>query len=177
MTARAYDVGFEVSCVTTPLIVFTNKEDGLWNTTSKVSAEDIDHLKARVELFRFTHQFVSPGDRPDGDSVPECGHHLAKWIVEACGKYDASQVLNPAPLLPVDARSDESAVVNLGSWLDLARPPKRVRVAMVAEIVGLGALNVQELTQEDWERLPSWSCLRPLERRRLLSMVANGTPV
>ena len=33
---------------------------------------------------------------------------------------------------------------------------------------GLGAVDVNELTPEDWESLPSWGLLKPLQRRRLL---------
>ena len=40
---------------------------------------------------------------------------------------------------------------------------------------GLGALDVNELTREDWERLPSWGALRPLQQRRLLESRAAGS--
>ena len=38
--------------------VFTNKAQGLWKTTKKVSAEDVRHMKSRVEMFYFTHQLL-----------------------------------------------------------------------------------------------------------------------
>ncbi len=40
---------------------------------------------------------------------------------------------------------------------------------------GLGAVDVNELTREDWESLPSWGALRPLQQRRLLESGAAGT--
>ena len=40
---------------------------------------------------------------------------------------------------------------------------------------GLGALDVNELTREDRESLPSWGALRPLQQRRLLESRAAGT--
>ena len=32
------------------------------------------------------------------------------------------------------------------------------------DVVATGAVNVQELSKEDWEQLPSWFILKPLER-------------
>ena len=40
---------------------------------------------------------------------------------------------------------------------------------------GLGAAHVDELTREDWESLPSWGALRPLEQRRLLGSRSAGS--
>ena len=37
-----------------------------------------------------------------------------------------------------------------------------------AEIAELGAVAVQELTQDDWEGLSCWKTLRLFEQRRLL---------
>ena len=125
-------------------------------------------MKARVEMFCFTHQFVQPGGRAVGDSVPECRHHLAKWIVEASAAFDAAQGLNAPPILPGDG---EAAIKDLAIFLDRAKAPRRARAAIVADIVAVGAADVQELFQADWESLPSWALLKPLERRRVLAMV------
>ena len=40
---------------------------------------------------------------------------------------------------------------------------------------GLGAVDVEELTREDWESLPSWGALRPLQQRRLLGSRSAGS--
>ena len=50
--------------------------------------------------------------------------------------------------------------------------------ALEQEVEGLGAVDVAELTPEDWASLPTWPQLRPLEQRRLqavlLTPLANG---
>ena len=40
---------------------------------------------------------------------------------------------------------------------------------------GLGAVDVEELTKEDWESLPSWGALKPLQQRRLLNSRSAGS--
>jgi len=40
-------------------VVFTAKEEGLWEPTSRVSAEDVRHLRNRVEEFRFETTVVA----------------------------------------------------------------------------------------------------------------------
>ena len=50
--------------------------------------------------------------------------------------------------------------------------PRAAKVALGAEILGLGAVHVQELTAEDWQGLGSWAMLRPFEQRRLLATLA-----
>ncbi len=57
-------------------VVFTAKEDGLWTPTSKVSAEDIRHLRNRVEEFHFTHVISDVKD------VESCAPCKSRWIVE-----------------------------------------------------------------------------------------------
>ena len=149
-------------------VVFTNKEEGLWNPTSKVSEEDVKHMTSRVEQFRFTHQFVAPGGQPSGSGVSGCGIHLAKWIVDACAAFDVAQGIT---VLPIAAREDENNVLNLSLFLERVKLPRRVHSSITLDVVALGAIDVQELSQEDWAELPSWSLLKPMERRRLLAMV------
>ena len=155
-------------------VLFTNKEIGLWEPVKGVSAEDINHIKARIELFHFTHQFVQPGQRAGGEAVPECRRCFAKWVVDACAAFDASQGLQvlPAPSLPT-----HSGVNDLELFLERAKAPLRVRVGLTADVVALGAADVCELTQADWENLPSWPLLKICERRRVLEMVPPDPPV
>ena len=35
----------------------------------------------------------------------------------------------------------------------------------------LGAVDVKELRLDDWQRLPAWSKLRPMEVRRLVAAI------
>ena len=39
------------------------------------------------------------------------------------------------------------------------------------DAVAFGAVRVKELSQTDWQLLPSWKELRPLEQRRLRAAV------
>ena len=148
--------------------LFTNKEVGLWEPVRGVSAEDINHMKSRVELFHLTHTFAQTG----GEAVPECRCCFAKWIVEACAAFDASQGLQSTTLLPVASLS----VDDLDVFLARARVPVRVQMAINTDVVALGAVDVAELSQADWESLPSWPLLKNLERRRILAMVPPDTP-
>ena len=38
-----------------------------------------------------------------------------------------------------------------------------------------GTVEVDELTLEDWQRLPSWATLRPLELRRLTATLTHSS--
>ena len=42
--------------------------------------------------------------------------------------------------------------------------------SLLSVVVELGAVDIAELTPEDWERLPSYTILRPLELRRLAAI-------
>ena len=158
--------------------VFTNKEEGLWRTTENVSAEDLRHLKSRVEMFRFTHQLFPEGEAPPRGNVEQCRHHLAKWIVTAATAFDAAQGMLPLPApagyypcTQVDADESSSPVADLEQFLKAAKLPVAAEAALAKDVVATGAVNVQELSKEDWEQLPSWVSLKPLERRRLLFFV------
>ena len=59
--------------------VFTAKGEGLWTPTAKISAEDVRHLKNRVEEFRFDHVFETLHD------VESCAPCMARWIVHYSG--------------------------------------------------------------------------------------------
>ena len=45
--------------------------------------------------------------------------------------------------------------------------------ALFSEVAALGAVDVAELSAEDWRGLPSWKQLRPLETRRLLAVIGR----
>ena len=153
-------------------VIFTNKEDGLWNTVRGVSEEDIGHMKARVELFRFTYQFVQPGENVAKETVPECRRCFSKWIVEACAAHDANEGLRSLPLLP---EVEHAGVNNLNSFLDMAKVPARLRLAIARDISALGALDVNELSQADWDALPTWPLLKICERRRILALMPTAS--
>ena len=134
-----------------------------------LAQRDIRHMQARVEMFHFTHQFVRPGEvRGPWEAVPECRRCFAKWIVEACAAFDAGQIVQARPLLPVAGDVDCN---DLSLLLERAKIPPRLRASISADVAALGATAVTELTQADWEELPSWPELKPLERRRILQYV------
>ena len=74
---------------------FTNKEEGLWEPTERVSAEDIRHMKSRVDIFRCTAKF-EPKPRGRGRErppIPQCRFHLAKWVRDGAQVYDTNIVV------------------------------------------------------------------------------------
>ena len=129
-------------------------------------------------MFRCTHQLIKPGSRPSRGSIPQCRHHLAKWIYDASVAFDASQVLQLSPGAPtVDTRvvdssnaGDRSAgtVVSLELFMERAQLPQPAREAITRGVLATGAVDVDELTEEDWEQLPAWQHLRPVARRSVL---------
>ena len=80
--------------------VFTAKEEGLWNPTHRVSAEDVRHLRNRVEEFRFTHVM------PEGSfhDVASCAPCMASWILKYSEEAATGSV--PRPLLPAGSGDD-----------------------------------------------------------------------
>ena len=66
---------------------------------------------------------------------------------------------------------ENSAVHNLALFLERCKIPNRARAAITAEVIDLGAANVEELTQDDWQSLSAWPLLKTCERRRILAMV------
>ena len=151
-------------------VVFTNKAAGLWRPTDSVTMEDIRHLQSRVELFHCAHQVVAPGSRPRHGMIPQCRHHLAKWIREGAEAFDAAQGLLQMPRVASEAVSP-AAVADLDQLLEAAKLPAPARQAISRDVIATGAVHVQELTRGDWEGLPSWASLKCLEQRRLLKLV------
>ena len=152
--------------------VFTNKAKGLWTPTEAVSEEDILHLQSRVECFAFTHKVVPTGSRPK--TTPQCAPHMSRWIRDGATAYDAMQLVQPP--LALTAQVDRNAVaggsvIDLDSFLDAASLPSLAREALAREVAASGAVNVQELTRQDWQQLEAWQLLKPLERRRVLNRV------
>ena len=156
-------------------VVFTNKALELWTPTENVSLEDINHMKSRVELFPFTYTVKRPGTVGVQDGE-ECAVHMARWIRDGAAAYDAAQVLEPGPLpaapgAPATASTGVAAVNDLVQFFDAAQVPTDVREALTRDVVAAGAVDVKELTRQDWENLESWQLLRPLQRRRVLNFV------
>ena len=155
-------------------VVFTNKAEDLWRTTANVTAEDIRHIQSRVECFRFTHRVVPAGARPRRGNVLACPLCMAKWIVAGAAEHDAGQIVAVMP--PASSSGDDNIdasrhVAGLDELLRAAQLPPEAANMLAQDVLHAGAVHVQELSKHDWEDLPSWSILKPLERRRVLTRV------
>ena len=71
--------------------VFTAKQEGLWDPTPRVSAEDVRHLKNRVELFEFKHTIAALQD------VESCAGCMARWVVCFSADFATGTVQRPLP--------------------------------------------------------------------------------
>ena len=87
--------------------------------------------------------------------------------------------MHTPPLLPVVGPSNADGDDGVGGLLGMAELVRNAKVpvakaaALAAELVMLGAVHVQELTQDDWKGLTAWAGLLPLEQRRLLAQVSK----
>ena len=147
-------------------VVFTAKEAGLWEPTNKISAEDVRHLRNRVEEFRFTHSLSNLKE------VDSCAPCMSRWIVE----YSEQAAMGP--LLPLPMRgsqhgADWSRVSGFAEFIASTKLQEPVVGQLFADVVAAGAVDVSELGPLDWPQLPSWQNLRPLEARRVLAAVAG----
>jgi len=69
--------------------LMTAKEKGLWNELGNVTAVEITHMKARVEIFRATHVV---GTSPEEfQSSPACPNPWCRWVVVDSIVYAARQ--------------------------------------------------------------------------------------
>ena len=146
-------------------VVFTAKEQGLWDPTTKVSAEDVHHVRNRVEEFRFSA--VVPSLK-DAESCAPC---MARWI----RKFSEEMPPAPAPALPLlsPPAGCFSSVSGFSNKMMSAKLFGASAQALFSEVAALGAVDVAELSAEDWRGLPSWKQLRPLEARRLLAVIGR----
>lgn len=146
-------------------VVFTAKEEGLWQPTTRVSAEDVRHLRNRVEEFRFTEVV------PELKDVESCAPCMARWILKFSEEVPPVAAACAAVSLPTStsAAASYSAVAGFGAAMASAKLPAAVADALFGDILAAGAVDVSELSRDDWPKLPSWSKLRPLEVRRLVA--------
>lgn len=159
-------------------VVFTAKQEGLWAPTRRVSEEDIRHIRNRVQEFPFEHVFQQGSLK----EVAPCASCFGRWVVDGAAASDAAAGLRilplaePRPALPVvNADVDEGPVSGFASMVTAARIPAGEADALLASLVHLGAVDVKELTEADWESTEGWGALRPLQKRRLLQYLFSPT--
>ena len=80
---------------------FTAKSEGLWDRVGNVSAEDITHMKNRVEMFEA--KVILP--KEELRYVAQCKASFSKWLVASSRAYSARFV----PRAPDPPRQEEDA--------------------------------------------------------------------
>ena len=149
-------------------VVFTAKAEGLWEPTGKVSAEDVRHLRNRVEEFHFEHVV------PSLKEVDSCAPCMARWV-----RMFSDEAI-PAPVAAAVAPNggtlapDFSTVAGFRELVVSAKLAGPLVEELFRDVVALGAVDVAELALSDWEQLPSWEKLRRLEVRRLAAVVERA---
>ena len=141
-------------------VVITAKADGLWNPMRNVSAEDIRHMKNRVEQFSATTTV-------DGQLVeaPACKETFCKWLIEDSQAWASRSV--PTAITQPPPPSTDSVIPGFSSFLAELAVPTDIAAALHKDALALGATSVAELRFGDWTALASWSLLRPLQQRRI----------
>ena len=146
-------------------VVLTAKAEGLWTPTSKISLEDVTHLRNRVQEYRFTAVVTALKD------VQSCAPCMARWIVKwSAAAAPAVQPVAPVQLAPA-APASNNAVTGFSALMTAAKLAGAVVGSLLSEILALGAVDIDELCLQDWQALPAWKMLRPLEMRRLANAV------
>jgi hypothetical protein len=149
--------------------LFTGKQEGLWEPTKTITAEEIQHMRNRVREFVFT-VVLDKNAMKDVVSCPVC---MARWIVAGAAAFDASRGLQPilqirASIVSKLDLARVSAIVGLVELLDALSLPDGAAGALVEDLEELGAINVTEPNRAEWTGLSVWAVLKPLQRRRLL---------
>ena len=121
---------------------------------------DVGHLRGRVEKFRFIVKVPALKD------VESCAPVIAKWIRDLSDE-DAPGPVAPGPPTHAAALPDFSAVAGFAGKMAAAELPGAIVADLFSHVCGLGAVDVTELSDADWQRLSSWKKPRPLEARRL----------
>lgn len=152
-------------------VIFTGKQEGLWDETRLIGTEDVRHMRNRVREFVF-HRKLADDRLKD---VVSCAPCMARWILSGANAYDAAGGLQP--VLPVQgpgnghASLDATRVAAIRGFqelLEALQVPASASEELLADLERLGAVSVHEPTAADWESMNAWALLRPLQQRRLL---------
>jgi hypothetical protein len=151
-------------------VIFTGRHEGLWTPNKRVSAEEVRHMRNRVEEFLF----MVPMEIGALKDVTSCCVHMAQWIVDGANKYDAREGLRGMPG-PAAAASQCAGVVptiaGLQELLAHVMLDEETSDAFCKELAAIGALDVVELQIDDWESLEVLTQFKLLQRRRLFAHI------
>ena len=76
---------------------------------------------------------------------------------------------------PPEAPGATGHITGLAELLRKAKVTGTIADLLVSDVVATGAVHVDELSLSDWQSLPSWPQLRPMEARRLAAAVQAGS--
>ena len=116
---------------------------------------------ARTPLLRLRPPRAGTGP-PVHDTCARC---MSLWIRDGAAAGDSAAALGGPrpPLLPLvaGAESAEAAqVAGLGSLCSAARLPPAACTALLQELLALGAVDVKELSLQDWRSLATWAQIK-----------------
>ncbi len=98
-----------------------------------------------------------------------CSLCMARWVRKLSDEYDAiSEFLSATS--SASTLAGPSGPHTVAGFMDLmaaARVNASLGSKLMDDALAFGAVHVSELTESDWQLLPSWRRLRPLEWRRL----------
>ena len=147
----------------------------MWGPKGIVTGEDIRHMRNRFHPFQCSAVIKSMND------MDPCAIHMCCWIVDGANAADAKTALRPLLALPAPEGAASSGnltggavadVVGLTDLASKARLPPETTAALRAELLSAGAVDVSEVTAEDWSGLSAWGLLKQFERRRVLKCIA-----
>ena len=126
-------------------------------------------MKSRVRLFHCTTSFKKAGERKP--EIPQCAHHLAKWVCDGAAAFDARSVLAQPQL----GAGGAHGVQGLAELLSAAALPQPIVSQLIEQVVATGALHVNEPTADDWATLPIWGSPLEMQIRRLQRAMSYGS--
>ena len=155
----------------------TAPEEGLWEPRGIVTAEHVRHMKNRFAPFRCTAVIKVLKD------LDPCAIHMCRWLVDGANAADARAALRP-PLAPPcqgglpgaagaggpggRAVSGGENVRGLAALAERAQLGPEIAAALAAELAEGGAVDVAELSPDDWQALVTWGRIKKFARKRLL---------
>ena len=119
-------------------------------------------MRNRIQEFRLSHTITTLQE------VESCAPCMARWIMKYSDEAAAGTV--PRPFSHAGLVPPRAAVCGFAEVMTAAKIGEATAQSLLSDVVELGAVDIAELTPEDWERLPSYTILRPLELRRLAAI-------